>query len=151
MRRRVSSPSASMSGTSRISLFAACSSSCISLRVRAMSTAGPCRPLSAGNTLSITTLSFGPRIRSTTSSIRQPMTSWLSPSLPWLTPTIRSPGCRRLSKSAGPPGMISRMMVYSPSVPSKAPIPSNERLIAISKFSEVRGDMYEVCGSTDDR
>ena len=132
-----------------IRLLAACSSSLTSSRTISMISDGPSTPVSSCRTSSRTMVCLAPRIKSTTSSTRQPTTSCNFPSLSWPTASTLSPALRLPSLSAGPPGTTLAMLVYSFSRPSKAPIPSSDKRIEISKFSELRGDMYAVCGSMD--
>ena len=110
---------------------AACScKSTLSLTSR-MIFSGPLPAWLAGSTFSLTTVPLAPLIFLTTSLIRQPITSTISPLSPWPTPTILSPFFSRLLLNAGPPGMISFTTVYSFSVWSFAPMPSSERLMSI--------------------
>ena len=93
-----------------------------------------------------TVVPLAPRIKSTTSSKRQPITSTISPSS-WPTPVILSAGCNWPALSAGPAGTRRTTLVCSSSVCSTAPMPCNERLILILKFSVLRGEKYAVWGS----
>ena len=86
---------------------------------------------------------FGPLIKSTTSSNRQPTTSTKS-SCPWATPMILSFGLIFLVVSAGPPGTKLVITVKSSSACNTAPIPSNDKFISCWKRSALRGDKYEV-------
>ena len=137
-------PSASSSSNS--SLCAACSSNLTLLRSIATTWRWSVLPF-PGITSSLTVVSRGPRMRSTTSSKRQPTTSSMGPSVPWPTPIMRSDGDNSPCLSAGPAGTNRTTLVYSSSTCSTAPIPSKERLILISKFSARRGEKYEVWGS----
>ncbi len=96
-------------------------------------------PPSAGMYSSFTWVPLEPRILATTSSMRQPITSSSAPLLPWPTPTMRSPAFSVPSIAAGPPGMISRMMMKSSWRCSCAPMPSSDSDICWLKFSALRG------------
>ena len=92
----------------------------------------------------ISSLTFdplGPLIRSTTSSILQPITSIISPNSSCPTPIILSLGFKDSVFSAGPPGTSEEIEVYKPSEESRAPIPSKDKLMLISKSSEFLGDI----------
>ena len=84
---------------------------------------------------------FGPLMRSTTSSILQPITSTISPSSSCPTPIILSSGFRRsvFQLAHQVLKMILRYKVHLKK--ERAPIPSRERLMFISKSSEVLGDI----------
>ena len=94
-----------------------------------------------GITSSFTSVSFGPLISCTTSSILQPITSVISSSVSCATPTILSFGFNLSDFSAGPPGTKEEIVVYNPSVDNKAPMPSKDKLISISKSSVLLGDI----------
>ncbi len=128
------------------SFCADCSSSFTSSRVMAM-TLDMSLVLSDGMISRRTMVPLGPRIRSTTSSRRQPITSTISPSRFWPTPTILSAGCRLSALSAGPAGTRRTTLVNSSSDCSTAPIPCSDRLILMLKFSVLRGEKYWVWGS----
>ena len=96
---------------------------------------------SAATTSRRTWVLAAPRIRSTTSSVRQPITSFISPDAPWPTPTMRSPGFSLPLRSAGPPGTISRTTTMSSCLNSTAPIPSSELEIVMLKLVALRGVM----------
>ncbi len=111
----------------------------IFLRTSATVACLPSGPASAGRMSSRTTESLAPRICVTTSSMRQPSTSVNGPLSPWPTPTMRSPTFSLPDRPAGLPGTISRITVYSSRVCSTAPMPSSDRRMAMSKFSDARG------------
>ena len=136
-------------GTSTIDFLAACSSSLILSRTRVMTFGGDPAGALPGSTLSRTVEPLGPRIRSTTSASGQLTTSTISSFAPLPTPTMRSSTLICSLIAAGPPAMMRRTTVYSFSVCSAAPIPSRDRRILIRNSSELRGEKYEVCGSTD--
>ena len=87
---------------------------------------------------SLTIVFLAPRIKSTTSSSLQPITSTMS-SFCCPTPTMRSSAFRSPCKSAGPPGTTRFTFVYSSSIVSSAPMPSRDKDIFIWKFSLVLG------------
>ena len=132
-----------------ISFFAACSSSLTLSRTILITFVWCSSSASAGMISRRTKDPLGPLILLTTSSIRQPTISSISPSIPWATPTIRSAAFRSLDRSAGPPAIRRRTLVYSSSVCRTAPIPSNDRLMLILKFSVRCGEKYWVWGSIE--
>ena len=85
--------------------------------------------------------SFGPLINLTTSSILQPITSVIFSSPSCATPIILSFGFIESDFSAGPPATNEVIVVYMPSEERRAPIPSKDKLMLISKSSFLLGDM----------
>ena len=131
--RRMESPSF----TSMIDFFAFCCSRLIFFRVRLTMACLPSGPASAGSISKVTTEFSEPRIKSTVSSKRQPVTSTMA-LLPCPTPKMRSPILSFPESAAGPPGTNSLIVVYSSLSWSTAPIPSRDSFMEILKSSEAR-------------